>query len=523
MTNKLSRLYLFRITYICCFFVVGLYNFISLDFCRCYAYNNAPLMLNNEELLKVFQQISPEQNGNRCKVRLLWKNDEAWYARWKIIEKAQKTIDCTYFNIANDIFGLSFLGFINKKAKEGVKVRLMVDWKYTHFSSYMKGMKDVLQELSSNPNVQIRLYNSVLKGWEYLFEDIKKLIASNHDKIIIVDGKWAIVGGRNIAADHFAEVGENKYVVRDADLLLEGESICKYLLSAFEEEWKFLKNSIVKPDIINLANQNKKLLLAYYVMNRYLQNGGLIDSSKLSILNNNTKDLINQLYRDVIRFSNIKSYASFEMWRGETPKFIKAFDKTARVQALNGITAAIIKLIDASKYEIIIQNPYVLFTDEAKAALIRAANRNVKIIVHTNSGWSTDEVLPTAFLINELPDLFKNIPTLRLFVSATQSDTLHSKVFVFDRLITIVGSYNMDPMSQDINSEVVVSVCDRSFSNMVALKIYRDIETRTREYRAYIDKSGVVKFEFGPQQHLTNEILRKINMIKKLGWLRPIV
>ena len=51
-------------------------------------------------------------------VRFLPYNVSAWYARWHILENAKKSIDMTYFIVEQDIFGLSLLGMLMKKAKE---------------------------------------------------------------------------------------------------------------------------------------------------------------------------------------------------------------------------------------------------------------------------------------------------------------------------------------------------------------------------------------------------------------------
>lgn len=55
-----------------------------------------------------------------------------------------------------------------------------------------------------------------------------------HDKTFIVDGKFAITGGRNMAAEYFDY--NQKYNFRDRDLLLLGD-VSKIMQGSFEKFW----------------------------------------------------------------------------------------------------------------------------------------------------------------------------------------------------------------------------------------------------------------------------------------------
>ncbi|HNW33366.1 MAG TPA: hypothetical protein PKM25_00400, partial [Candidatus Ozemobacteraceae bacterium] len=79
-----------------------------------------PTLIPNDDLKAAFDSISIPKGDINTKVRLLWRNDEAWYARWNMLESAKQTIDCTYYIVDKDIFGQSFLGLLCKKAREGV-------------------------------------------------------------------------------------------------------------------------------------------------------------------------------------------------------------------------------------------------------------------------------------------------------------------------------------------------------------------------------------------------------------------
>lgn len=475
---------------------------------------------NNVSLRDVFAGIKVDGPFSHTRIRLITANDEAWYSRWKMVEDARETIDCTYFIIDKDIFGQAFLGLLLKKARQGVRIRLMIDGR-VYRMPYMSKMPDKVEELAAFPNVQIKLYNSIRKSLASLFTDYKKIAASNHDKIIICDSIVSIVGGRNIGADYFAQNGENDIVYNDCDVLMQGKHVAGQLKKAFDDEWNFNRNIVVKADVINFKKQLANVELAYRVMTRYMRGGGLFDPEKLT--DSKLSKVLSEMNKEISAFKNISSYAAFKMFRGEREKPVKILDKHLRTGPLNGITPALIRMIDACEHEVIIQNPYLVITEAAEAALRRASDRGVSIIMHTNSAESTDSLFPQAFLMNDWKRLLQTIPTARLFVAPSQNERLHAKVFVFDGSIAVVGSYNMDPLSEDINSEVVAAVYDKPFAQMTRLRVLRLIEKKNIEYRVEVDGQGRIIKAYGPEDHVNEKTLKKMNLMRKLQWLRPLI
>lgn len=476
---------------------------------------------DNRSLSEIFDGIKVDGRFEQTRVRLITANDEAWYSRWKMMEEARDSIDCTYYIVDKDIFGQAFIGLLLKKARQGLKIRLMIDGR-VYRMPYMSKMPDKIEELAAFPNVEIKLYNSVSKSLISAFSDLKKVVASNHDKIIICDGLTTIIGGRNIGADYFAQNGENDIVYNDADILMQGEHVARQLKTAFDEEWNFLKNSVVKADSVNFKDQLAKVDLAYRVMSRYMQGRGLFDVDKLN-LSKDMKKALTEMNAEIVKFKDISSYAAFDLFRGERPKPVKILDKHSYCGPLNGITPALLKMIETCADEVIIQNPYLVITEEVEAALKRASARGVKIIFHTNSADSTDSLFPQAFLMNDWVRLLTDMPTARLFVAPSQNERLHAKIFVFDGIVTIVGSYNMDPLSEQVNSEVVAAIKDKPFAAMTRNRILNLMKKNIIEYRIERDNSGRITKKFGPEDHVKGETVKKMNRLRKLQWLRPLI
>jgi len=481
------------------------------------AYRPVP---DNRSLSEIFNSIKVD-SPDLTRVRFIANNDDALYCRWKMIEDAKETIDCTYYIIDKDMFGQAYIGLLLKKARSGVKIRLMIDGR-VYRMPYMSKMPDKIEELAAFPNVQIKLFNSVSKSLTSLFSDVKKVAASNHDKIIIVDGFTSIIGGRNIGADYFAGNGENDIVYRDTDIIMQGRHVARQLKKAFEDEWSQLKNSVVKADAINFKDQLASVDLAYRVMSRYMQGRGLFNPEE-SRMSEKLKKILTEMNKEISNYKNISSYSGYQLFRGERPMPVKILDKHSYIGAFNGITPNLLKMIDACREEIIIQNPYLVITEEAEAALKRAAARGVKIIFHTNSAESTDSLFPQAFLMNDWKRILKDMPGSRIMVAPSQNERLHSKTFVFDSLITVIGSYNMDPLSEDINSEVVAAVLDKSFATRVRLRILGPDMKKVIEYKIQLDSEGRIIKAYGPEDHVNSKTVNKMNKMRKLQWLRPLI
>ena len=155
-------------------------------------------------------------------------------------------------------------------------------------------------------------------------------------------------------------------------------------------------------------------------------------------------------------------------------------------------------------------------------ALKRASARGVKIILHTNSGASTDAIFPQAFFMNDWMQLMKDCPTLRLMVAKDASQRLHSKCFVFDGQYSVVGTYNLDPLSDNVNSEVVALVEGTDFGTMLRNRIYTDFAP-CLEYKIEVGRDGKVNSLMGPEHHIDEKLLKKMNLLRKVQWLRPLI
>ncbi|MDD2998040.1 MAG: phosphatidylserine/phosphatidylglycerophosphate/cardiolipin synthase family protein [Candidatus Riflebacteria bacterium] len=470
---------------------------------------------------KCFDGIQTNSFDPDAKLRFLPDNVNSWFARWQILDNAKESIDVTYFIVEQDIFGMSMLGMLYKKAKQGVRIRLMVDARGTKGLTRKFIGQDVLQEMMKFKNVQIRVFNPVHRKLLALFDDLRKITASNHDKIILVDNEYLITGGRNISKNYFVDPKDLKTVYRDTDILVQSRKVANQAGLAFDEEFRSGGNFNIYKDVFgNNDSMSKELELAYNAMRRYITGGGLFKVPSPTI-GKRANELLKKYNDELEEYKRMQHFASFRLFNGERSYPTRILDKHSITGSRNDITANLSALMDAAESEIIIQNPYVVLTEEAKAAIKRASDRGVRIIIHTNSPMSSDSLLTQAMFIGDWKGILKEMPNVRIF-GYKLSTKLHSKVFVFDRKVAVIGTYNMDYVSEQINSEVIAVVKAKSFATQVAQKIMEDMKN-SHEYKIKVESDGSVKTLFGPESHSDKSVIGKLNMLQKLQWLKPLI
>ncbi|RCK79833.1 MAG: phospholipase D-family protein [Candidatus Ozemobacter sibiricus] len=468
-----------------------------------------------------FDRIQCNTYDSQALVRFLPDNVPAWYARWAIMDNARSSIDTTYFIVEQDIFGHSMLGMLLKKAREGVKIRIMLDARGTKTLTRTFFGQDVMQELSKFPNVTIKTFNPVSANLLQAFADIRNIMASNHDKILLVDDEYVITGGRNISKNYFVDPRDLPTVYRDTDVLIKSKVVAKQTKQAFDEEFAQHSNFKFSGDLFgNWKDMHRELDLAYHCMRRYLLGQGLyrVDPAKFS------KDLVaivEKYNKELSQYKHLPGYAAFRLFEGQRPMAARLLDKHSKKGFRNDITWNLISFFNTARSEILIQNPYVVLTPEMEAAIKRANRRGVKIVIQTNSPMSTDSLLTQAMFIGDWKKILADNPGLRIF-GYKLTNKLHSKVFVFDRKVAVIGTYNMDYISEQVNSEQVAVIKSPAFATQVAKKIEQDI-ANSHEYKVKVEPDGTIKTVFGPETHSDPKVMSRLQMLLKLGWLRPLI
>ncbi len=148
-------------------------------------------------------------------------------------------------------------------------------------------------------------------------------------------------------------------------------------------------------------------------------------------------------------------------------------------------TSELISLIRQAKHTIDIQSPYLITTEVGQKLFKEAVARGVKIRILTNSLASTDnteafagyqknrkELLQTGVEIYEFrPDASERVKiatgALQKKLNYTPVFGLHAKSMIVDGNITVVGTFNLDPRSANLNTECFAVIYSRQVANGV--------------------------------------------------------
>lgn len=496
--------------------------------------------------------------GGPAKARILDDGLDAWNARMDVIENAKTSIDASYFIVEKDPYGFAFLGGLLKKQLDGVPVRLsldaMADTFGTHgFKAPLKG-KDYLQELV-NHGGEAYVYHPLYERPLDALKGDYSVLASNHDKILVADGKVGITGGRNIAQDYYANPKDLKGAWRDMDVMMEGAGAAAGLKQAFDAE---LANGgashAVSAD--RLGNWDKKdlqLLGAYELMNTWLKAPPFTTAQKDALRADKPaqaklaaelvqqavaaaqKDLPEKLRREpseddlafltdqatalVTHLEARGSRAHYDAGAAQVHQTeAKIIDQTSAAagQRTNNMAPALAALVEGASKRIVIENPYVVLTQDMMNALERAAKRGVQIDIITNSPLSTDSDVTQAFFLEDWQMILSRCPDARIFV-ATGDRKFHTKSAVIDDEQAVVSTYNLDLLSGFVNGEVGAVVKSKELAADLTQAFEHDRADPANGFIQYtiqkdadgkpVLKDGKPVPEFGPENHLPAEVL----------------
>ena len=165
---------------------------------------------------------------------LLPGNVEALQWRLGLSDHATTSIDAQYFIWDNEPTSTLLFSRLLLAADRGVRVRLLVD------DFLLRAGDRDLAAISGHPNFEIRLFNpgkvrdSTLGGIGEFLLKFRELNRRMHNKLFVVDGSVAIVGGRNVGDAYFGKSGS--YNFRDLDVLTVGP-VVEEMSAAFDEYW----------------------------------------------------------------------------------------------------------------------------------------------------------------------------------------------------------------------------------------------------------------------------------------------
>jgi len=464
------------------------------DFCSNIHRNDSTTLSN--ELQDVAELMSTKTG-----VYVLEDGSGSMVARAWLTEYAEKTIDIQYFIFSTDNVGLIACDYLIRAADRGVKVRIIVDDIMVDAD-----IQDILT-FNSHENITVKIYNPGVNLGKNVFSKIKKFTTDfrsanqrMHNKTFIVDGKVVITGGRNIANEYFDY--DHEYNFRDRDILLIGKE-SKKVHKSFDQFWNselsIPATSIIEEDPENIYSENRFDNLHEYACNP----------------NNFWPQVRERIASLPTTFNAIRKSGDL-VWLDDVA-FIS--DEPGKNDGENGLggggvsTSALIELVKNAKSSIDIQTPYLITTELAQNLFREAVERGVKIRILTNSLASTDNVeafssyqtdrkklLNTGVRIFEFrPDAAERTKIMTGELQETLQHKpifgLHAKSMVIDGHITVIGTFNLDPRSANLNTECVVIVK----SDKISGGVLKGMEVEFKP-----ENSWETTLEYNPDSEVSN-------------------
>ena len=171
------------------------------------------------------------------RVLLLDQGDESLIARLHMIRAAQHSLLLQNYVLSDDPVSRFILDEMLAAARRGVQVRILVD-------AFISLPDPVLQATleRAHANFELKLYNPVggmaVPGNADLFNaslrDFRGLNQRMHNKLFVMDGEHAIIGGRNTAGRYFDLDTRMNFL--DLEVMISGQQVSR-MVASFDQYW----------------------------------------------------------------------------------------------------------------------------------------------------------------------------------------------------------------------------------------------------------------------------------------------
>jgi putative cardiolipin synthase len=374
--------------------------------------------------------------------------------RLQMIEGAQRTIEAEFFIYNIDQAGRLFTQALVKKAGQGVKVRILVDY------GFPIGKLDPYYATAlAKAGVEVRYYNPNLS-----FELFKGQFRS-HRKTLIVDDSEAMTGGRNIADEYFDLAADYNFL--DRDVSVKGP-MAKAVRASFDRFWN--SNMTKTPEKTVLPEKSQYGLGDYVgggdeqaVFQRYKN-----DLNRYQKETARANDYLTQNDKDRSVLKNLKAMNTGSLQSHTCMDSVFAAD-------MPGIGQKSRVLFEEIKYQVLqahesidVESPYFVLSPEGMETF-KLLQKRAQLNVYTNSLNSTDAIYTTAVFYPNISQLIQLGMNVYIYhgKSLNGHDTLlkeaqdarwgiHAKSAVIDKETIMVGTFNVDPRSHNINAEMAI-------------------------------------------------------------------
>jgi len=426
-------------------------------------------------------QRPPEQSG------FYPINDgvDALTARLLLAQNADKSIDVQYYLIKKDIIGRVFVYSLLQAADRGVRVRLLVDDMFT------AGYDTDLAALYSHPNFDIRIFNPFHRGAagkaQSALTGFGRINRRMHNKSFTVDNQITVVGGRNIADEYFGAREDAKF--SDLDVIGIGP-VVRDVSDMFDMYWNHA-TALPVPAFVKSLEDPEAALDAL--------RAGLAGSMD-EIRDSKYAEAVRVKYLEYLEpGADLFEWAPYELVVDSPDKGIKA-----KAEEADSIVTPLVESIRAAERELILISPYFVPLKSGVEGLAALERRGVKVVVITNSLAANNQLtVHGGYAPSRKPllaagvEIYEARPDTDVagteFVDASSAKaTLHTKAFVVDDAEVFIGSFNFDPRSANINTELGVIIRDPELAALYRSLINEGLREQT--FEVFLNDAGDLRW-----------------------------
>jgi len=421
-------------------------------------------------------------NPGKTGIHALPVGADAFAARMALAAGAERSIDAQYYIWHGDQTGVLLFEALANAARRGVRVRILID------DQNSRDSEEVVAALGAEPNVEVRLYNPFAQRRGRFFQglaDFSRLNRRMHNKAFIVDNQAAVVGGRNIGNEYFGAGTEAPFM--DLDVLAVGVAVPE-VSAQFDLYWNSASAYPARWLVGEGMPGARAALDARFAEVR-------ADPHSLAYMESvrSSPVLASLLKRDLVfEWVNARVVA-------DDPA--KTLDSSARTDVL--LLSQLIAGGTRVRTGLDLISPYFVPGEKGSAHLEALARSGIRVRVLTNSFIATDVTPVHSGYAKRREDLVRS--GIRLYElkgggepgkpdrdgrgSGSSSASLHAKTFAADGERIFVGSFNFDPRSALLNTEMGLVIESRTLAARLSDAFDTWIPTHAYEVRGRPDGS----------------------------------
>lgn len=387
--------------------------------------------------------------GGSNGLALLSDNLDAFAARALAARSAGRSLDLMYYIWHHDLTGRLLAHEMIAAADRGVRVRLLLD------DINARGRDPLYLALDSHPDIEVRMFNPSLARQGALRRGLEMALRAfsitrrMHNKAWIADGRLAVVGGRNIGDEYFDAAEAASF--RDLDLVLLGPAV-EQTSAVFDTFW----NSAQTIPVRALARARRRRRAALDALRTRLGDLAAGETARPYL------DRVRERLSAVAMFVDGMAIH----WTQDARVVSDPPEKALARGNGNWLMRRIFPAIAGARRTLEITSPYFIPGAEGTKALVSLVAAGVDVAVLTNSLAATDVAAvhggyaPWRRPLLEggvrLYELRADADRKRISLFGSRGASLHTKAFTVDGRTGFIGSFNFDPRSASLNTEMGV-------------------------------------------------------------------